>query len=112
MTDEADAFYCRCSRGTNNTGEMAGIIQALLWLKHVDKTTRTAAICYDSEWAANMTEGMTEGAQPKRARRNYHHQKRRADRERRHLRQPGDGGAGEREEGEGAAEGGSQEELN
>ena len=36
---------------------MAGIIQALLWLKHVDKTTRTAAICYDSEWAANMTQG-------------------------------------------------------
>ena len=57
VTDETDAFYSRCSRGTNNTSEMAGIIQALLWLKHVDKTARTAAICYDSEWAANMTQG-------------------------------------------------------
>ena len=57
VTDESDDFYCFCRRGTNNTGEMAGMVQALLYLLYVDGSNRTACICYDSEWAANMIQG-------------------------------------------------------
>eukprot|EP01045_Picozoa_sp_COSAG04_P013877 COSAG04_NODE_1008_length_8786_cov_5.785706_2_plen_204_part_00 len=56
VTEETDAFFCRCQRGTNNTGEAAGMIQALLWLQR-DRTTRPACICYDSEWAAKTIQG-------------------------------------------------------
>ena len=42
--------------GSNNTGELTGICMALQWL--IDEAgTAPAAICYDSEYAANQVQG-------------------------------------------------------
>eukprot|EP01050_Picozoa_sp_SAG11_P012859 SAG11_NODE_1459_length_4872_cov_4.776660_2_plen_59_part_00 len=32
VTEEADVFFCGADRGTNNTGELVGIGQGLMWL--------------------------------------------------------------------------------
>ena len=58
VTDASDEYYCHCDRGSNNTGELVGMAQAILWLRDVDGGDDAACICYDSEWAANMTQGM------------------------------------------------------
>ena len=55
--EEASPWYMDAKRGTNNTGELSGLGQSLLWLRDVDNTTRTAIIMYDSMWAYNMLEG-------------------------------------------------------
>ena len=36
VTDRHLDCFLECARGTNNTGEIRGIIQALLWLLHCD----------------------------------------------------------------------------
>ena len=46
------------ARGTNNTGELVGMAQALMWLRDVDSGDDAACICYDSEWAAKTTQGI------------------------------------------------------
>ena len=32
VTEASDEYYCHCARGTNNTGELVGMAQALMWL--------------------------------------------------------------------------------
>jgi hypothetical protein len=54
--EEASPWYMDAKRGTNNTGELSGLGQSLLWLRDVDNTTRTAVILYDSIWAYNNAE--------------------------------------------------------
>ena len=44
-------------RRTNNTGELIGIGQALIWLRDLDETDRPAIMLYDSGYAANMVAG-------------------------------------------------------
>ena len=41
-------------RGTNNTGELNGMGQSMLWIRNVNSTTMTVVILYDSMWAYNM----------------------------------------------------------
>ena len=44
------------SHGTNNTGELNGISTAVLHLQR-EGGHQPAAICYDSKYAANVTDG-------------------------------------------------------
>ena len=58
VTEEADVFFCGATRGTNNTGELIGIGQGLMWLRDMAGNTRGEAVMlYDSGYAANVTTG-------------------------------------------------------
>ena len=57
VTDKQDEFYQRCDIGSNNTGELTGILQALLWAKQ-QGGQEPFALCYDSMYAANITSGL------------------------------------------------------
>ena len=59
VTVQADSpmFYLGAREGTNNTGELVGIAQALLWMRN-DGGDEPAAILYDSEYAAKVTAGV------------------------------------------------------
>ena len=56
VTDAADPYYLGATRGTNNTGELNGLSTALLHLRN-DGGHEPAIICYDSKYAANITDG-------------------------------------------------------
>ena len=56
ITDSTDIYWLGADRGTNNTGELSGFATALLHLQ-ADGGHETAAICYDSKYAANTTDG-------------------------------------------------------
>ena len=56
-TDPGSSWWCGAQRGTNNTGELIGIGQALIWLRDIDKSERAAIMLYDSGYAANMVAG-------------------------------------------------------
>jgi ribonuclease HI len=57
VLDKQSVWFQGCARATNNTGELTGIAQALLWLLHIDESTDPAVIVYDSMYAANMAQG-------------------------------------------------------
>ena len=57
VLDRRSEWFQGCARATNNTGELTGIAQALLWLLHIDEDTDPAVIVYDSMYAANMVQG-------------------------------------------------------
>ena len=57
VTDPSDPFHCGCDVGTNNTGELCGMLNALLWAKR-QNGHETFAICYDSMYACNVTNGV------------------------------------------------------
>ena len=58
METEADSvWYLGAEEKTNNTAELTGIAQALLWSK-ADGGTTPMAIVYDSEYAAKLTQGL------------------------------------------------------
>ena len=57
VTDPGSSWWCGAQRGTNNTGELIGIGQALIWLRDLDKSSRPAIMLYDSGYAANMVAG-------------------------------------------------------
>ena len=59
VIDAADPYYLGAERGTNNTGELNGIATALLHLKY-QGGHEPAIICYDSKYAANITDGTWE----------------------------------------------------
>ena len=46
-TDPGSSWWCGAQRGTNNTGELMGIGQALIWLRDIDKSERPAIMLYD-----------------------------------------------------------------
>jgi len=52
-----DEFYCGCTGATNNTGELTGMLNALLWAKQ-QGGHEAFAICYDSVYAKNVTSGV------------------------------------------------------
>ena len=60
VTDKHSDWFLKCKRGTNNTGELCGIIQALLWLLHFDLDDDKAdvIILYDSMYAAGVIRGI------------------------------------------------------
>ena len=66
VTDETDRFFCGATRGTNNTGELCGIGQGLMWLRDVAANAELSAptaveapavMLYDSGYAANIATG-------------------------------------------------------
>jgi ribonuclease HI len=58
VIDNDRVWFCGATRGTNNTGEIFGIGQALMWLRDVDEATGIPAIMlFDSCYAANMVTG-------------------------------------------------------
>ena len=54
-TDADSVWYLGAEEKTNNTAELTGIAQALLWSK-ADGGTTPMAIVYDSEYAAKLTQ--------------------------------------------------------
>eukprot|EP01050_Picozoa_sp_SAG11_P006942 SAG11_NODE_562_length_8523_cov_38.875356_1_plen_262_part_00 len=65
-TDESSVWFCGAEQGTNNTGELIGIGQGLMWLRDVAAraeswapsiVTVPAVMLYDSAYAANTTTG-------------------------------------------------------
>jgi ribonuclease HI len=57
VVDPASVWFLGAEGGTNNTGELCGVCEALLWLIHEEPSGRSACICYDSEYAANQAQG-------------------------------------------------------
>ena len=57
VLDRSSKGYLGAEVGSNNTGELCGICEALLWLAEYETTVRPAVICYDSEYAANQVQG-------------------------------------------------------
>lgn len=53
----ASPHFLGAEKCSNNTGELSAIGEALLWLRDEDATTSAAVICYDSKYAANVTNG-------------------------------------------------------
>ena len=56
--DTTSPYFLGATVGSNNTGELIGIAQALIWLRDVDAGQAQAAICFDSEYAARITQGI------------------------------------------------------
>ena len=54
VVDSASLWYLGAEKGTNNTGELCGVIQALLWLLHVASGTEGAVILCDSCYSMDM----------------------------------------------------------
>eukprot|EP01050_Picozoa_sp_SAG11_P006202 SAG11_NODE_472_length_9191_cov_5.863851_4_plen_303_part_01 len=50
-------WHSKCERATNNTRELMGVAEALLWLLYVDETDKAAVILIDSLYAANAVRG-------------------------------------------------------
>jgi ribonuclease HI len=60
VIDDDSIWFCGVSRGTNNTSEIIGIEQALMWLWDVYEATDVPAIMlFDSCYTANMVTGRT-----------------------------------------------------
>ena len=57
ITDKKSEFYQKCDLGSNNTGELTGILQALLWARQ-HGGHEPFALCYDSMYVANITSGL------------------------------------------------------
>lgn len=57
VLDAASPLFLGAEVGSNNTGELTAICEALLWLRDCDRSTRSAAIVYDSIYAAKITTG-------------------------------------------------------
>jgi hypothetical protein len=45
-------------KASNNTGELNGMGQGLLWVRDKDDTEDAAVFLYDSMYAANMVQGL------------------------------------------------------
>jgi ribonuclease HI len=59
--DASSRWFLGCEKHTNNTGELTGVVQALLWLLFVAPDDREpAVICGDSLYAMEATEGIIE----------------------------------------------------
>jgi ribonuclease HI len=58
VIDNDSIWFCGAAWSTNNTGEIIGIGQALMWLRDVDEATDIPTIMmFDSCYAANMVTG-------------------------------------------------------
>ena len=57
VIDSGHAHYLGAEKKSNNTGELSGVAEALLWLRDEEGSDGPAALCYDSTYAANITSG-------------------------------------------------------
>lgn len=55
--DPSSPGFLGAEFGSNNTGELSAVCEALRWLLEHERTGRAAVICYDSEYAANQAQG-------------------------------------------------------
>lgn len=55
VLDSASDKFLGAEVGSNNTGELSGICEALLWLRDWEHSFQPATICYDSVYAAKTT---------------------------------------------------------
>ena len=58
VTDKASGWFMYAVRGTNQTGELTGVVEGLLWLLQVCGNNGNAIMLIDSLYAANMVEGV------------------------------------------------------
>ena len=56
ITDPRHRCYLGATRGTNNTGELVGIGEALLWIRDYEGSTDDVVVYVDSKYAAAMVE--------------------------------------------------------
>eukprot|EP01052_Picozoa_sp_SAG31_P031960 SAG31_NODE_3451_length_4255_cov_5.771655_2_plen_249_part_00 len=54
VVDAESVWYLGAEKGTNNTGELCGVIQALLWLLYVATGSEGAVVLCDSCYAMDM----------------------------------------------------------
>ena len=57
ITKHTDKYFLGAEYGSNNTGELTAIAEALLWLLEYEDTRKPAAIYYDSTYAAKIATG-------------------------------------------------------
>jgi ribonuclease HI len=57
IVDPASHLFLGAEVGSNNTGELSGVCEALLWLIEEDSSQRGAVLCYDSKYAAEQAQG-------------------------------------------------------
>ena len=62
-TDYSSPYFLDARVGSNNTGELTALIEAMLYLLHDTVKSSIITIYYDSKWAAQMVRGR---ARPKR----------------------------------------------
>ena len=60
ITNSTSQFWLGSQKGTNNTAELNGAAQALIWLRN-EGGHAPAAILYDSEYAGQSTTGAWNG---------------------------------------------------
>ena len=56
--DSSSAHFLGAEVGSNNTGELSAVCEALRWLTEHDTSSRPAVICFDSMYAANQAQGI------------------------------------------------------
>jgi ribonuclease HI len=55
--DAASPHFVGAEKKSNNTGELSAVAEALLWLADEDGGVAPAVLCYDSRYAAKITDG-------------------------------------------------------
>lgn len=56
--DASSPHFLGAEVGSNNTGELSAVCEALRWLTEHEPSRRAAVICYDSEYASNQAQGI------------------------------------------------------
>ena len=56
--DASSPHFLGAEVGSNNTGELTAVCEALRWLTEHEPSRRAAVICYDSEYASNQAQGI------------------------------------------------------
>ena len=57
VVDAESIWHLGAEKGTNNTGDLCGVIQALLWLLYVATGSDGAVVLCDSCYAMDMLDG-------------------------------------------------------
>ena len=57
VVDSEGAAFRGAEHGSNNTGELTAVIEAILWARNRTHPTDELVVRYDSQYAANMTDG-------------------------------------------------------
>ena len=58
VTDRKHAAWVGADAGTNNTGELMGVMRALRWAARPEWKDKDVVICYDSKYAAQQARGV------------------------------------------------------
>ena len=60
--DSRSKWSLGCEKGTNNTAELCGVMQALLWLLHVAQGTGDVVVLCDSHYAMGVADDLIDPA--------------------------------------------------